>query len=123
MAKTAISKKEMTAKQSLRVARAAENVSTELDRVIHERLRLGILSSLAANATLSFNELKNLLQTSDGNVSVHARKLEEVGYITCEKSFQGRVPLTEYRITKAGRTALEKYLNHMEALISAMKGE
>jgi DNA-binding MarR family transcriptional regulator len=104
------------------VARAAENVSTELDRVIHERLRLGILSSLAANTTLSFNDLKNLLQTSDGNVSVHARKLEEVGYITCEKSFQGRVPLTEYRITKAGRVALEKYLNHMEALISAMKG-
>jgi DNA-binding MarR family transcriptional regulator len=116
-------KKSKEAARGLRVARAAENVSTELDRVIHERLRLGILSSLAANETMSFNDLKNLLQTSDGNISVHARKLEEVGYLTCEKSFQGRVPLTEYRITRAGRAALEKYLNHMEALISAMKGD
>jgi len=103
--------------------KAAESVSTELDKLIHERLRLGIISALAANDSMSFNDLKNLLQTTDGNVSVHARKLEEAGYVTCEKSFKGRVPLTEYRITVAGREALNRYLNHMEALINAMKGK
>jgi len=103
--------------------KAAESVSTELDKLIHERLRLGIISALAANDSMSFSDLKNLLQTTDGNVSVHARKLEEAGYVTCEKSFKGRVPLTEYRITVAGREALNRYLNHMEALISAMKGK
>ena len=103
--------------------RAAENVSNELDKLIHERLRLGIISALAANEALSFTDLKNLLNTTDGNISVHARKLEEAGYIACEKSFKGRVPLTEYRITSAGREALSRYLNHMEALINAMKGK
>jgi DNA-binding MarR family transcriptional regulator len=107
---------------SLRIEKAAETVSTELDKLIHERLRLGIISALAANKSMSFGDMKNLLQTTDGNVSVHARKLEEAGYIVCEKSFKGRVPLTEYRITKAGKAALERYLNHMEALIKAMKG-
>jgi DNA-binding MarR family transcriptional regulator len=108
-------------KPNLRLEKAAENVSNDLDKVIHERMRLGIISALAANESLSFNDLKRLLNTTDGNVSVHARKLEEASYLTCEKSFKGRVPLTEYRITQAGREALEKYLNHMEALIKAMK--
>ncbi|MBK7995751.1 MAG: transcriptional regulator [Blastocatellia bacterium] len=93
----------------------------ELDRLIHERLRLGIVSALAVNASLSFNELKTLLKTSDGNLSVHARKLEEAEYITCEKYFEGRVPKTEYRLTAAGKRALERYLDHMEALIQAMR--
>ena len=109
-------------KEPLRVEKAAEKVSGELDKVIHERMRLGIISALAANEALSFTDLKNLLNTTDGNISVHARKLEEAGYLTCEKSFRGRVPLTEYRITDAGRAALTRYLNHMEALINAMKG-
>lgn len=108
--------------QALRVARAAENVSNDLDKVIHERMRLGIISALAANEKLSFTELRNLLDTTDGNISVHARKLEDAGYITFEKSFSGRMPLTEYTITKEGRSALERYLNHMEALINAMRG-
>ncbi|MBL8193259.1 MAG: transcriptional regulator [Blastocatellia bacterium] len=93
----------------------------ELDRLIHERLRLGIVSALAVNASRSFNELKTLLKTSDGNLSVHARKLEEAEYITCEKYFEGRVPKTEYRLTAAGKRALERYLDHMEALIQAMR--
>lgn len=108
--------------QNLRIAKAAENVSNDLDKVIHERLRLGIISALAANEKLSFTELKNLLATSDGNISVHARKLEDAGYVTQEKSFRGRMPLTEYKITAAGRKALVRYLDHMEALIKAMKG-
>jgi DNA-binding MarR family transcriptional regulator len=95
----------------------------DLDRLIHERVRLGIVSALAANESLSFNDLKRLLQTTDGNISVHARKLEEAGYLQCTKSFQGRMPKTEYALTPAGRKALEKYLNHMEALIQAMKGQ
>lgn len=105
----------------LSVARAAESVSNDLDKVIHERMRLGLISALAANERLSFTELKKLLDTTDGNISVHARKLEDAGYITCEKSFRGRMPLTEYKITRDGRRALERYLDHMEALISAMK--
>jgi DNA-binding MarR family transcriptional regulator len=88
-----------------------------LDRLIHERLRLGILSALAVNESLSFHDLKKLMQTTDGNLSVHARKLEEAAYITCHKSFEGRVPKTEYAITPVGRRALERYLDHMEALI------
>jgi DNA-binding MarR family transcriptional regulator len=84
-------------------------------------MRLGLISALAANDRLSFTELKNLLNTTDGNISVHARKLEDAGYLTCEKSFKGRMPLTEYAITRDGRSALERYLNHMEALIKAMK--
>ena len=93
----------------------------ELDRLIHERLRLGIISALAVNERLTFNDLKALLQTTDGNLSVHARKLEDAEYIACEKSFDGRVPRTEYRLTAAGRRALEKYLVHMEAIIKAVK--
>src|SRR5437899_949360 len=96
-----------------------EPSSLELDRLIHERLRLGILSALAVNSSLTFNELKKLLNTTDGNLSVHARKLEEAEYIACEKSFQGRMPKTEYRLTSAGRRALERYLDEMEALIQS----
>ena len=107
--------------EALRVEKAAETVSGELDKVIHERMRLGIISALAANDKLSFTDLKNLLNTTDGNISVHARRLEEAGYITFEKSFKGRMPLTEYKITGQGKEALARYLNHMEALISAMK--
>jgi DNA-binding MarR family transcriptional regulator len=92
-----------------------------LDRLIHERLRLGILSALAVNESLSFGDLKKLMQTTDGNLSVHARKLEEASYVTCTKSFEGRVPKTEYSITAAGRRALERYLDHMEALIRATR--
>ncbi len=92
-----------------------------LDRLIHERLRLGIVSALAVNETLSFGDLKKLLHTSDGNLSVHARKLEEAQYIACTKSFEGRLPRTEYRLTAAGRRALERYLEHMEALIRATR--
>ena len=92
-----------------------------LDRLIHERLRLGIVSALAVNRSLTFNELKKLLKTTDGNLSVHARKLEDAEYIVCEKSFNGRTPKTEYRLTTAGRRALEYYLNHMEALIRATR--
>ncbi|HUR95382.1 MAG TPA: transcriptional regulator [Gemmatimonadales bacterium] len=93
----------------------------ELDRLIHERMRLAIVSALAVNETLSFNELKRLLDTTDGNLSVHARKLEEAHYIVCTKSFEGRVPRTEYRLSPAGRRALERYLDHMEALIRATR--
>jgi DNA-binding HxlR family transcriptional regulator len=93
----------------------------KLDRLIHERLRLGILSALSVNKSLTFNELKKLLDTSDGNLSVHARKLEEAEYVACTKSFEGRVPRTDYRLTAAGRRALERYLDHMEALIQAMR--
>lgn len=92
-----------------------------LDRLIHERIRLGILSALAATDSLSFNDLKKLLETTDGNLSVHARKLEEANYIACTKSFEGRVPKTEYSITPAGRRAFERYLDHMEALIRAAR--
>jgi DNA-binding HxlR family transcriptional regulator len=103
------------------LAAAAGRGVTDLDRLIHERMRLGIVSALAANSSLTFNDLKKLLRTTDGNLSVHARKLEEAGYIACSKSFEGRMPKTEYALTEAGRKALEKYLNHMEALIQAMK--
>jgi DNA-binding MarR family transcriptional regulator len=91
------------------------------DRLIHERVRLGIVSALAVNDCLSFPELKKLLNTTDGNVSVHARKLEQAGYVSCTKTFDGRVPRTEYRLTPVGRNALDKYLTHMEALIRAMR--
>ena len=93
----------------------------ELDRLIHERMRLAIVSALAVNDSLSFNELKRLLETTDGNLSVHARKLEEAGYIVCTKTFEGRVPRTDYRLSEAGRRALERYLSHMEALIRATR--
>ena len=94
-----------------------------LDRLIHERVRLAIVSALAVHESLSFNELKTMLETSDGNVSVHARKLEEAGYVACKKGFDGRIPRTEYRLTAAGRRALERYLAHMEALIRRVGGE
>jgi DNA-binding MarR family transcriptional regulator len=100
---------------------AAETAPVKLDRLIHERLRLGILSALVANDSLTFNELKKLLKTTDGNLSVHARKLEDAHYVVCSKSFEGRLPRTEYRLTPAGRRALERYLDHMEALIHAMR--
>lgn len=93
----------------------------ELDSLIHERIRLGIVSALAVNASLTFNDLKQLLDTTDGNLSVHARKLEEANYIACTKSFEGRLPKTQYRLTAGGRRALERYLNHMEALIRATR--
>jgi DNA-binding HxlR family transcriptional regulator len=100
---------------------AREIAPADLDRLIHERIRLGIVSALAVNRSLTFNELKALLKTTDGNLSVHARKLEEADYIVCTKSFDGRLPKTEYRLTAAGRRALERYLNHMEALIRATR--
>jgi len=92
-----------------------------LDRLIYEPIRLRIVSALAVNPSLTFNELKKLLETTDGNLSVHARKLEEAEYIVCSKSFEGRMPKTQYRLTETGRRALEKYLNHMEALIQAIR--
>ena len=99
----------------------SEKGMPELDRLIHERMRLGIVSALAANESLTFKDLKKLLGTTDGNLSVHARKLEEANYVSCTKSFQGRMPKTEYRLAAQGRKALERYLDHMEALIQAMR--
>jgi DNA-binding transcriptional ArsR family regulator len=101
----------------------AEPVALDLDRVIHERLRLGIVSALAGSESLTFNELKELLGTTDGNLSVHARKLEDAGYVACTKSFEGRVPRTEFRLTSEGRAALRRYVDHMEALIQMAKGK
>ena len=112
--------REEKAKRSAPGARPAE-AAANLDRVIHERTRLGILSALAVNTSLTFSELKDLLGVTDGNLSVHARKLEDAGYISCTKSFVGRVPKSEYRLLPAGRRALEKYLDHMEALIRATR--
>lgn len=101
--------------------RAADDGLPELDSLIHERMRLGIVSALAVNETLTFNDLKKLMKTTDGNLSVHARKLEEAEYIACTKYFEGRQPKTEYRLTAAGRRALQRYLDHMEALIHATR--
>ena len=107
------------------VAKAARKVIeapvVDFDRLIHEKTRLAIVSALAVNPTLTFNELKAILKTTDGNVSVHARKLEEANYLACKKSFEGRVPRTEYSLTAAGRRALERYLDHMEALINNVR--
>jgi DNA-binding HxlR family transcriptional regulator len=100
---------------------AVPQTALDLDRLIHERMRLGIVSALAVNDHLSFNDLKRLLKTTDGNLSVHARKLEEAGYVGCEKYFEGRVPRTDYRLTNPGRRALERYLDHMEAIIQATR--
>jgi DNA-binding MarR family transcriptional regulator len=100
---------------------ASSTRADALDRLIHERLRLGIVSALAVNDSLSFSDLKKLMKTTDGNLSVHARKLEEAEYITCTKSFEGRMPKTQYRLTASGRRALERYLDHMEALIRATR--
>ena len=138
MAKPATARSLETATEKVRSSKSGKNAEQEamvnpshaashnhalpnLDRIIHERMRLGIVSALAVNETLTFNELKKLLQTTDGNLSVHARRLEEVDYVECTKSFEGRMPKTEYRLTQAGRKAFEKYLNHMEALIQAMR--
>jgi DNA-binding HxlR family transcriptional regulator len=115
-------KKTRPEKQELRkVHDAGPRSMHEIDRLIHERLRLGIISALAVNESLTFNELKHTVKTSDGNLSVHARKLEEAGYVACSKSFEGRTPKTEYSLTAAGRRALERYLNHMEAVIGRMR--
>jgi len=108
-------------RRSSPVAPPKENTAASLDRLVHERTRLAIVSALAVNASLAFNELKQLLRISDGNLSVHARKLEDAGYISCAKSFSGRLPKTEYRLTPGGRRALEKYLDHMEAIIRATR--
>lgn len=109
-------------KSKAAAARVVKNEpATELDRLIHERTRLALVSALAANPVMTFNDLKSLLAISDGNLSAHARKLEEAGYVDCHKSFDGRTPRTEYKLTAAGRAALHKYIAHMEALIGAMK--
>jgi DNA-binding MarR family transcriptional regulator len=124
-----VAKSSAARKQELAASRRAltgepggqEGQALALDRVIHERMRLAIVSALAVNTTLSFTDLKGLLKTTDGNLSVHARKLEDAGYIACSKTFEGRLPRTDYRLTAAGRRALEHYLSHMEALIEATR--
>ena len=123
MAKQSTAKRE--SKQAAPEARSAsakqKSAAPNLDRLIHERLRLGIISALAANESLTFSDLKNLMNTTDGNLSVHARKLEDAGYISVSKYFEGRLPKTEYKLTAAGRSALENYLSHMESLIKQMR--
>lgn len=111
--------------QARRLEVVSESVAAApaLDRIIHERLRLGMVSALSIHDSLSFAELKSILATSDGNLSVHARKLEDAGYVECRKGYDGRVPKTDYRLTASGRRALERYLAHMEALIHAMKAK
>lgn len=127
MAKQSTAKREITNKQESTATGprdtgpAQKSAAPNLDRLIHERLRLGIISALAANASLTFSDLKKLMNTTDGNLSVHARKLEEAGYIACSKYFDGRLPKTEYKLTATGRAALESYLNHMESLIKQMR--
>ena len=111
------------APRALRAVAGDESSAQSLDKIIHERIRLAIVSALAVNERLTFNELKELLHATDGNVSVHARKLEDAGYISCKKSFEGRVPKTEYKLTSAGKRTLEKYLSHMEALIHATRAK
>lgn len=118
VAKTAIKKSDGKAPSQ---AQKKEHSPAELDRLIHERVRLGILSALAVDDHLTFNELKQSLEVTDGNLSVHARKLEDAGYVECSKGFDGRVPRTEYRLTRTGKAALKKYLAHMEAIISRVK--
>jgi DNA-binding MarR family transcriptional regulator len=113
--------REEKSKQGTVAVGRATAAAPNLDRLIHERTRLAIVSALAVNASLTFNDLKQLLRVTDGNLSVHARKLEDSGYVACTKSFDGRVPKTEYRLTASGRRALEKYLDHMEALIQATR--
>jgi len=115
------SHKSQVASPKSQVAQSAIRSPHLLDRVIHERLRLGIVSALAVNDRLTFNDLKRLLQTTDGNLSVHARKLEDAQYIACDKTFEGRMPRTEYRLTAAGRRALEKYVAQMEAILKAVR--
>ena len=120
MARSSVVAKEKT-RGPQRIAGGQTASASDLDRLIHERMRLGIVSALAVNESLTFSDLKRLLNTTDGNISVHARRLEDAQYIACSKSFEGRVPKTEYRLTAAGRRALERYLNHMEALIRATR--
>ncbi|HEY6806286.1 MAG TPA: transcriptional regulator [Pyrinomonadaceae bacterium] len=127
MAKQSTAKKELpnrheaTASGPRDTGATQKSAAPNLDRLIHERLRLGIISALAANSSLTFSDLKSLMNTTDGNLSVHARKLEEAGYIACTKYFDGRLPKTEYKLTDEGRRALESYLNHMESLIKQMR--
>jgi DNA-binding transcriptional ArsR family regulator len=113
--------REERSKRSAAAQHVPETSATNLDRLIHERTRLAIVSALAVNKSLTFSELKQLLRATDGNLSVHARKLEDAGYVSCSKSFDGRMPKTEYSLSAAGRRALEKYLSHMEALIHATR--
>jgi DNA-binding transcriptional ArsR family regulator len=113
--------REERSKRGTASAHVPESSATNLDRLIHERTRLAIVSALAVNKSLTFSELKQLLRATDGNLSVHARKLEDAGYVSCSKSFDGRMPKTEYALSAAGRRALEKYLSHMEALIHATR--
>ncbi|MGA3236313.1 MAG: transcriptional regulator [Bryobacteraceae bacterium] len=121
-AKTNTARRERDKKQlAVPVEVPSAGGAQKLDRMIHERLRLGILSALSVNETLTFSDLKKLLDTTDGNLSVHARKLEEAGYLSCQKSFEGRMPKTQFKLTAAGRRALERYLDHMEALIQTMR--
>ena len=125
MAKQSTAKQERVRKQDSEAPHPTgakqKSAAPNLDRLIHERLRLGIISALAANESMTFSDLKSLLNTTDGNLSVHARKLEEAGYISCSKYFEGRLPKTEYKLTAAGRSALENYLSHMESLIKQMR--
>jgi DNA-binding HxlR family transcriptional regulator len=126
VAKQSTAKKEIPNSQEStasgpRATTTHKSAAPHLDRLIHERLRLGIISALAANQSLTFSDLKNLMNTTDGNLSVHARKLEEAGYIACTKYFDGRLPKTEYKLTDEGRKALQSYLNHMESLIKQMR--
>jgi DNA-binding transcriptional ArsR family regulator len=113
--------REERSKRNVAAQHVPETSATNLDRLIHERTRLAIVSALAVNKSLTFSELKQLLRATDGNLSVHARKLEDAGYVSCSKSFDGRMPKTEYSLSAAGRRALEKYLSHMEALIHATR--
>jgi DNA-binding MarR family transcriptional regulator len=119
--KSSAARKEREKKPQPALARGAAPPAAQIDRLVHERLRLGILSALSVNESLTFVELRKLLDTTDGNMSVHARKLEEAGYVACTKGFEGRVPRSDYRLTAAGRRALNRYLDHMEALIQAMR--
>lgn len=121
MAKSSLARKRQTPGEPPPASASAARVP-DFDRLIHERVRLAIVSALAANDSLTFTELKKLLDTTDGNLSIHARKLEEAGYIQCKKYFEGRVPKTEFRITATGRKALHQYIDHMEALVKAMRG-
>lgn len=122
MGKTVRSAAQARRRRNAGLSRPRPAQALELDRLIHERVRLGIVSALAGSERLTFNELKAMLETTDGNLSVHARKLEEAGYVVCEKSFAGRTPRTEYTLTAAGRKALVRYLEHMEAVIAAARG-
>ena len=123
MAKSAAAHKSSPAPARKPAPVSAPEAAVDLDRVIHEKSRLAMVSALAVTPSLTFNELKAILKASDGNVSVHARKLEEAGYLTVKKSFEGRMPRTEYSLTAAGRRALERYLGHMEAIIKAARGK